>query len=150
MADGGEGTVVSIIEATQGTLKETEVTAPLGNKVTGFYGLSGDGKTAIIEMAAASVTSGASGTAGSACDHHLRHGELIPAALDDGAEKIILGIGGSATNDGGAGMMQALGVVFRDEQGNSLPFGGSALAKLASVDLSAGSASGENRVCGGL
>ena len=54
MADGGEGTVVSIIEATQGTLKETEVTAPLGNKVTGFYGLSGDGKTAIIEMAAAS------------------------------------------------------------------------------------------------
>ncbi|HHN8405555.1 glycerate kinase [Morganella morganii] len=137
MADGGEGTVVSIIEATQGTLKETEVTAPLGNKVTGFYGLSGDGKTAIIEMAAAS---GLHLVPPAQRDPRVTTtfgtGELILAALDDGAEKIILGIGGSATNDGGAGMMQALGVVFRDEQGNSLPFGGSALAKLVSADLS--------------
>ena len=137
MADGGEGTVVSIIEATQGTLKETEDTAPLGNKVTGFYGLSGDGKTAIIEMAAAS---GLHLVPPAQRDPRVTTtfgtGELILAALDDGAEKIILGIGGSATNDGGAGMMQALGGVFRDEQGNSLPFGGSALAKLASADLS--------------
>ncbi|EKK5570067.1 glycerate kinase [Morganella morganii] len=136
MADGGEGTVVSIIEATQGKLKETDVTAPLGNKVTGFYGLSGDGKTAIIEMAAAS---GLHLVPPAQRDPRVTTtfgtGELILAALDDGAEKIILGIGGSATNDGGAGMMQALGVVFRDKQGNSLPFGGSALAKLASVDL---------------
>ncbi|CDK65104.1 Glycerate kinase [Morganella morganii IS15] len=104
MADGGEGTVVSIIEATQGTLKETEVTAPLGNKVTGFYGLSGDGKTAIIEMAAAS---GLHLVPPAQRDPRVTTtfgtGELILAALDDGAEKIILGIGGSATNDGGAG-----------------------------------------------
>ncbi|MBT0517811.1 glycerate kinase [Morganella morganii] len=97
MADGGEGTVVSIIEATQGTLKETEVTAPLGNKVTGFYGLSGDGKTAIIEMAAAS---GLHLVPPAQRDPRVTTtfgtGELILAALDDGAEKIILGIGGSA------------------------------------------------------
>lgn len=138
MADGGEGTVVSMIEATQGTLKEVTVTGPLGNEVTAFYGLSGDGKTAIIEMAAAS---GLHLVPPAKRDPRVTTtfgtGELILAALDDGVEKIILGIGGSATNDGGAGMMQALGAVFRDAQGASLPFGGSALASLDSVDMQA-------------
>ncbi|HCM61093.1 MAG TPA: glycerate kinase [Morganella sp. (in: Bacteria)] len=138
MADGGEGTVVSMIEATQGILKEVTVTAPLGNKVTAFYGLSGDGKTAVIEMAAAS---GLHLVPAAQRDPRITTtfgtGELILAALDDGAEKIILGIGGSATNDGGAGMMQALGAVLRDTQGYSLSFGGSPLASLASVDLRA-------------
>src|SRR5699024_5580967 len=104
MADGGEGTVQSLIDAWQGQSMVTEVTAPLGNKVLAEWGLSADRKTAIIEMAAASglhlvaenernpLITGSYGT-----------GELIKAALNFGVEKIILGIGGSATNDAGVG-----------------------------------------------
>lgn len=136
MADGGEGTVQSLVDATGGRLLDVEVTAPLGEKTTAFFGLSGDGKTAIIEMAAASglhlvppaqrnpLLTTSYGT-----------GELIKAALDHGVDKIILGIGGSATNDGGVGMLQALGVDFRDQQQQTLGFGGEQLAQIAAITL---------------
>ncbi|MBK5142353.1 glycerate kinase [Budviciaceae bacterium BWR-B9] len=137
MADGGEGTVVSMVEATGGQYFRQSVTGPLGQPVDGYWGLMGDGKTAVIEMAAASGL------------HHvppeLRNpllttsqgtGELVLAALALGVKHIILGIGGSATNDGGAGMMQALGVQFKDAQGNSLNVGGGALSNLADIDVS--------------
>lgn len=137
MADGGEGTVQSLIDATQGRLKTVEVTAPLGQRVPAQFGISGDGKTAIIEMAAASglhlvpneqrnpLITTSYGT-----------GELILAALDEGVEKIILGIGGSATNDGGAGMLQALGVALLDADRQSIGFGGGNLSKIESIDFS--------------
>lgn len=137
MADGGEGTVVSMIEATNGHYFNEIITGPLGLPVEGFWGLMGDGKTAVIEMAAASGL------------HHVppaqrnplyttSHGtgELLLAALDHGVERIILGIGGSATNDGGAGMMQALGASLRDAQGQELEVGGEAIGGLATIDLS--------------
>lgn len=138
MADGGEGTVQSLVDATQGELIQTEVTAPLGNKVMATWGLSGDKQTAIIEMAAASglhlvplnqrnpLLTTSFGT-----------GELIRAALDFGVNKIILGIGGSATNDGGVGMLQALGIRCLDHQGQEICFGGKNLANIQQIDLSA-------------
>ena len=138
MADGGEGTVQSLIDAWQGQSMVTEVTAPLGNKVLAEWGLSADRKTAIIEMAAASglhlvaenernpLITGSYGT-----------GELIKAALNFGVEKIILGIGGSATNDAGVGMLQALGAAFLDDEGKPLVAGGAALKRLSKIDLSA-------------
>lgn len=137
MADGGEGTVQSLIDAWQGQSMVTEVTAPLGNKVLAEWGLSADRKTAIIEMAAASglhlvaanernpLITGSYGT-----------GELIKAALNFGVEKIILGIGGSATNDAGVGMLQALGAAFLDDEGKPLVAGGAALKRLSKIDLS--------------
>lgn len=137
MADGGEGTVQSLTDATEGRLKTVSVRAPLGNTVDAAFGISGDGKTAIIEMAAASglhlvpppqrnpLHTTSYGT-----------GELIRAALDEGVEKIILGIGGSATNDGGCGMLQALGARFSDRQGKTIRSGGIGLADLAGINLS--------------
>lgn len=135
MADGGEGTVESMVEATHGHYLFCDVTGPLGATVSARWGMLGDGKTAIIEMASASGL------------HHVPTerrnpmlttsygtGELILAALDHGVEHIILGIGGSATNDGGAGMLQALGVALLDESGDPLPFGGGPLRKLAKID----------------
>ncbi|UPQ89349.1 glycerate kinase [Vibrio sinaloensis] len=136
MADGGEGTVQSLVDATGGHIVSAEVTGPLGQKVEGFYGVLGDGSTAVIEMAAASglhlvepekrnpMLTTTYGT-----------GELIKAALDAGVQHIIVGIGGSATNDGGMGMAQALGARFIDSEGNELASGGGALAQLASIDL---------------
>lgn len=137
MADGGEGTVQSLTDATGGHFIQTEVTAPLGNRIPASFGISGDGKTAIIEMAAASglhlvptdkrnpLLTTSYGT-----------GELIQAALDQGVEKIILGIGGSATNDGGAGMLQALGAKLTDSNNRDLTYGGANLIQLANIDLS--------------
>lgn len=137
MADGGEGTVQSLIDGTGGTIKEVEVTGPLGEPVKGFYGILGDGKTAIIEMAAASglqlvppakrnpLITTTKGT-----------GELILDALDEGIAHIIMGIGGSATNDGGAGMVQVLGAKLLDDAGKQIDQGGKALADLSKIDLS--------------
>lgn len=131
MADGGEGTVQSLIDATGGIIKEQMVTGPLGEPVKAFFGLMGDGKTAVIEMAAASGlhlvpaekrNPFATSTRGT--------GELIGAALDVGAEHLIIGIGGSATNDGGAGMVQALGGRLLDESGHEIGPGGGALSRL--------------------
>ncbi|BBL25597.1 glycerate kinase [Comamonas terrigena] len=137
MADGGEGTVQAMVEATQGRHIEVEVTAPLGERVTGFYGLTGDGRTAMIEMAAAS---GLALVPPARRDPRVTTsygtGELITAALDAGARHLILGIGGSATNDGGAGMLQALGVQLLDAQGLQLGRGGAPLAQLDRIDAS--------------
>jgi len=137
IADGGEGTVEALVAATGGRLMHTDVRGPLGDPVRAHWGISGDGTTAFLEMASASglpliskerrdprVTS----TFGT--------GELVKAALDAGLRKLVIGIGGSATNDGGAGMARALGVRFLDAEGRDLPDGGAALARLARVDLS--------------
>ncbi|KJJ41466.1 glycerate kinase [Bacillus subtilis] len=137
MADGGEGTVQSLVDATNGWIKEQIVKGPLGEPVEAFFGMLGDGKTAVIEMAAASglhlvpvekrnpLVTTTKGT-----------GELITAALDAGAERLIIGIGGSATNDGGAGMIQALGGRLLDESGREIGSGCGALSQLASIDVS--------------
>lgn len=137
MADGGEGTVQSLVDVLQGKLIEVDVTAPLGDKTTAFFGLSGDGKTAIIEMAAASglhlvpqdqrnpLKTTSFGT-----------GELIKTALEQGVEHIILGIGGSATNDGGVGMLQALGVQCLNQQQENIGFGGEQLGQITKIDMS--------------
>ena len=136
MADGGEGTVQSLVDATQGRLIETKVTAPLGNQVKSFFGLSGDGKTAIIEMAAASGLHLVPMDKRDPCQTtSFGTGELIKQALDLGVQHIILGIGGSATNDGGAGMLQALGLRLLDKNGQSIGFGGTALSNLAEIQL---------------
>lgn len=136
MADGGEGTVQSLVDATRGRLIEAEVTAPLGNQVKSFFGLSGDGKTAIIEMAAASGLHLVPMDERNPCQTtSFGTGELIKQALDLGVQHIILGIGGSATNDGGAGMLQALGLHLLDKNGQSIGFGGTALSNLAEIQL---------------
>jgi glycerate kinase len=138
MADGGEGTVDSMVAATGGEIVRVEVTGPLGQSVSAFYGLLGEGETAVIEMAAAS---GLHLAPKERRDPRITTsygtGELILAALERGVKAIILGIGGSATNDGGAGMMQALGARLLDDQQQPLPPGGAALARLAQIDLSA-------------
>ncbi|MGE0968935.1 glycerate 2-kinase [Klebsiella sp. WOUb02] len=138
VADGGEGTVEAMIAATQGSEYSALVTGPLGEKVNASWGMSGDGKTAFIEMAAASglclvppalrnpLLTTSRGT-----------GELILQALDRGAKNIIIGIGGSATNDGGAGMVQALGASLRDANGREIGYGGGSLASLNAIDLRA-------------
>lgn len=137
MADGGEGTVEAMVAATGGRCLDVEVTGPLGEPVTAFYGLSGDESSAIIEMAAAS---GLEMVPMAQRDPLLTTswgtGELIRAALDRGAKHIIIGIGGSATNDGGAGMVQALGARLLDANGQQIAAGGGALDRLARIDLS--------------
>ncbi len=137
VADGGEGTVDSLVAWTGGGKREVWVSGPLGEPVQAFYGLSGDGHTAVIEMAAASglaLVPRERGDPRYTCSRGT--GELIRAALDAGARNFILGIGGSATNDGGAGMLSALGVRLLDEAGLPLPAGGAALARLARIDVS--------------
>lgn len=136
MADGGEGTVQALVDATGGQIIKTKVTGPLGAKVDSFYGLLGNNKTAVIEMAAASglllvpkdqrnpLKTTTYGT-----------GELIKSALDQGAEKIIIGIGGSATNDAGVGMAQALGAQILNAAGQQIGFGGGSLDQIAKIDL---------------
>lgn len=137
IADGGEGTVDAVLRGRGGRKVEIRVTGPLGIPVDTYYGILPDGETAVLEMASASglplvpvekrdprVTT----TYGT--------GELIKSAVEQGVKKIILGIGGSATNDGGAGMAQALGIKLLDEEGKSLPYGGAALAQLHEIDIS--------------
>ena len=136
MADGGEGTVQALVDSTSGKLVAVRVHDPLGREIESFFGLLGDHKTAIIEMAAAS---GIELLKNSEKDPMITSsfgtGELIHAALDEGCRKIILGIGGSATNDGGAGMIQALGAQLLDEKGNELKPGGTYLKQLQDIKL---------------
>ena len=136
VADGGEGTVEAIIRATQGEIIETHSIDPLGEVCASFWGKLPDG-TAIIEMAA---TSGLT-----LVPRDLRNplntttygtGQLIAEALDKGAKKIIIGVGGSATNDGGVGMAQALGVSFKDKNGDEIELNGGAVGSIASIDMS--------------
>lgn len=165
VADGGEGTVQSMVDATGGSIVNLEVMGPLGHRVQAHYGILGNlsnsdsnddsdndsdsrsnhgsatvpntGAIAVIEMASASGL------------HHVPReqrnplittsygtGELICDALNRGIKHIILGLGGSATNDGGAGMAQALDILLLDSQGKTLPAGGAALANLAQIDVS--------------
>jgi glycerate kinase len=137
MGDGGEGTVQALIDATGGSFITCEALGPLGDKVQASYGLLGDGRTAVIEMAEASglplvprekrnpLAASTFGT-----------GQLIADALNRGVEEIIIGLGGSATNDGGAGMAQALGVQFLDADGGPItdPLGGGRLSEIAAVN----------------
>ncbi|PMN68574.1 glycerate kinase [Enterovibrio norvegicus] len=137
MADGGEGTVQSMIDATGGRLVDVTVTGPLGAPVEGFFGLLGDGETAVIEMAAASgLHLVPTASRNPLLTTSFGTGELIKAALDLGVKHLIVGIGGSATNDGGAGMAQALGAKLLDESGNPIAFGGGALSTLHTIDTS--------------
>ena len=137
MADGGEGTVDAVVDALHGRHIEAEVSDPLGATITARYGYIPLRQLAVIEMAAAS------GLELIPPDQRdvLRAstfgvGQLITSALDRGAEEILIGIGGSATNDGGTGMLTALGATFLDADGTPLEPGGAALRQLDRIDLS--------------
>ncbi|WP_058543507.1 glycerate kinase [Pseudomonas fluorescens] len=137
MADGGEGTVESVLAACNGEWRRTRVRGPLGVAVEARWGWLAESRTAIIEMAEASGLQLVPPGQRDACSSStFGTGELIRAALDEGAGRVILAIGGSGTNDAGAGAMQALGVALLDDQGQPLPPGGLALANLARIDLS--------------
>lgn len=137
MADGGEGTVQSLVDATGGKIISKTVTGPLGEPVEAFFGISGDEKTAVIEMAAASGLHLVPAEKRNPLITTTRGtGELIIAALDYGIEQIIIGIGGSATNDGGTGMAKALGIKLLDSDGNEIADGGGVLANIAAIDVS--------------
>ena len=138
VADGGDGTLETLVDATNGEIRSATVTGPIRKPVMAEWGALGDGKTAMIEMARTS------GLALLSLDERdpLRAttfglGEVIREALNAGFRSFIVGIGGSATNDAGAGMAQALGVRLLDEAGNDLPPGGAALADLHRIDTSA-------------
>jgi len=137
IADGGEGTVYTIMEATSGKIIKTNVHDPLMREIESFFGATGDGETAVIEMAAASgLELLADEERNPMITTTFGTGELIKAALDLGFKKLIIGIGGSATNDGGTGMASALGVKFTDKYVNEIRQGGGALAALAGIDIS--------------
>jgi glycerate kinase len=134
VADGGEGTVDALIKATGGSIHEVSVTGPLGEPALGRFGMLGDGRTAVLEMASASgLVLGARDRRDPMRASTRGTGELLLAAIRSGAERVILGIGGSATNDGGAGLGQALGYRLLDERGDELPPGGGALGRLARI-----------------
>ena len=136
MADGGEGTMYSLVSSTDGKIYNTEVTSPLGEKIIAKYGILGDDKTAVIEVA-------------EACGIHLVEkfkrnplltttygvGELIKKVLDKNIKKIIIGLGGSVTNDAGIGMLQALGMSFKDSNNCEIGFGGGEINKIKFIDL---------------
>ena len=137
LSDGGEGLVDSLVKATGGEIIYQQVTGPLGNHVPSFWGILGDKKTAVIEMAAASgLPLVSEEKKNPLITTTFGTGELIRAALDRGCAKLIIGVGGSATNDGGIGMAQALGVSFLDKEGKELPFGGGELSSLDKIDIS--------------
>lgn len=135
LADGGEGTVRALVHATGGATRRSRVHDPLGREIDAEWGVLGDGRTAVVEMAAASglpllraeerdpriTTTGGTG-------------ELMLEAAMSGASRVLIGIGGSATNDGGAGMARAVGFRFIDRDGHDLPDGGAALARLHRIE----------------
>jgi len=134
MADGGEGTLDALLASLAGERREQLVQGPLGDPVVAYWGLLADG-SAVIEVVAACGLHLLAPAQRDACLASSRgSGELLLAALDAGARRIILGLGGSATNDGGAGLLQALGVRLLDAQDQEIPAGGAALADLARVD----------------
>ena len=137
MADGGEGTVQSLVDATGGQILTAQVLDPLGNSINAQYGVLGDGVTAVIEMAAASgLTLVPLDKRDPRVTTTYGTGELIRVTLAHGCRKLIIGIGGSATNDGGAGMAQALGAKLLTASGEQIEPGGGSLATLNSIDLS--------------
>ena len=137
MADGGEGTVQSLIDASEGVMVAAMVHDPLLRPFKSFYGIMGDGKTAVIEMAAASGLELLKNDERNALKTStFGTGELIKHAIDRGCTEIIIGLGGSATNDGGTGMAQALGVRFRDKKGKEQNMCGAELINIHTVDMS--------------
>jgi len=135
MADGGDGTVQCLVNATGGEILKEKVTGPLGDEVLASYGILGDKKTAVIEMAEASgLTLVPENKRNPLITTTYGTGQLIKIALDQGCRKMIIGIGGSATNDGGAGMVQALGVKLLDKDEEELGFGGGELKKVFRID----------------
>ena len=138
MADGGEGTVQSLVDATGGHLQTRRVLAPLENEIDAQFGILSDGETAVIEMASASgLTLVAPHEQNPLRTTTYGTGQLIHAALEAGCRHLIIGIGGSATNDGGAGMAEALGVRLLDANGKQIQRGGGNLGQLASIDATA-------------
>lgn len=137
MADGGEGTVQSLVDARNGQMITETVVNPLGNKTQAQYGLIDDGQVAVIEMAQASGIQFINQfTQNPYVTTTFGTGELIKSAIQKGAKTIIIGIGGSATNDGGAGMAQALGAKLLDDKDKELQYGGAMLKKLDHIDIS--------------
>lgn len=137
LADGGEGTVSAMTDATNGVLKQCKVKDALMRELTAEYGLLGDGRTAIIEMAAASgIETLTSDERNPWLTTSYGTGEMIKEALDEGVKRIVIGIGGSATNDGGVGMAMALGVRFLDSNSEPIGFGGGEISRLAHIDIS--------------
>ena len=139
MADGGEGTVQSLVDATGGKIIKKQVVGPMGEKTSARYGILGDGSTAVIEMAEASglpLVPGNKRNPLQATTYGT--GELIIDALNKGADTIIIGLGGSATVDGGAGMAQAIGVCFLSRGGKVIKerLGGGMLEKINAIDIS--------------
>jgi glycerate kinase len=137
IADGGEGTVDVLVSATEGSYFSTNVSGPMGEVISARWGMLGDTKTAAIEVAEACglhLVSVEKRNPMLASSHGV--GELILAAVDEGAEHIIIGLGGSSSNDGGMGFLQAIGVRFLDILGNQLRGDLSSLSSLSDIDLS--------------
>lgn len=134
-ADGGEGTMRSLVDATNGRYVSVNVEDPLGRPIPATYGILGDGVTCAIEIAEAS---GLMRLQEDEKNPHIASsygtGELIVHALDNGYRKFIIGLGGSATNDGGAGILQALGMRLLNKEGIELPKGGGGLQHISSID----------------
>lgn len=137
VADGGDGTLETLVATSGGETRSSEVTGPLGETVVAQWGALGDGRTAVVEMARSSgLALVAAESRNPLIATTFGLGEVIREALDAGLREFIVGIGGSATNDGGGGMAQALGVRLLDADGADLPFGGAALAQLDRIDMS--------------
>ncbi|QOY38250.1 glycerate kinase [Anaerobacillus isosaccharinicus] len=135
VADGGEGTVEALVLGTGGRYEEVEVLCPLGRKIKAKYGIL-KGNTAVIEMAEASgLTRVNADELNPRITTTYGTGQIIKAAMDKGCKKILIGIGGSATNDGGSGMAQALGASLIDRDGKEIGYGGSELSRLYDIDI---------------
>lgn len=135
IGDGGEGTMEALVLATGGEVKQVKVTSPLLHEVEAEYGVLGDGKTCVIELASASgLDLVAESQLAPLNTTTYGTGELIKQGLDDGFSKFIIGLGGSATNDGGVGILQALGMKFLDSEGNDIGYGGGVLGKVHSIN----------------
>jgi len=135
VADGGEGTMDSLVAATNGRMVEVSVKGPLLDFVQAAYGVLGDGQTCVIEMASASGLCLIDSTRRNPLlTTTFGTGQLIKKALDDGCRKFILAIGGSATNDGGIGMLQALGMQLLDSDGKAIGYGGGELSRIVQID----------------
>ena len=134
LADGGEGTMEALVEALGGERRQVEVTGPLGTPVTCTYGIIPAAKTAVMEMSqAAGITLVPEEKRNPMDTTTFGVGEMIRDAIEKGCRKFIMGIGGSATNDGGAGMLMALGYDLLDQEGRPIPYGAAGLEKLVKI-----------------
>ena len=134
LADGGEGTVDALVQGMNGSLRKVRVTGPLGDKVDAAYGIIEEAKMAVIEMsAAAGITLVPDEKKNPLFTTTYGVGEMIWDAIEKGCRKFVVGIGGSATNDGGIGMLQALGYDFLNSKGNAVPYGAKGLEDLAEI-----------------